>query len=99
MTEPLVLTVEETAKILRLSRGATYEACRTGAIPCLRIGRRLLVPRARLYELVGTASSGENGTPREEVDDQAVRAGNGEAGDSRPGLVTTSQLKGTSNAE
>jgi excisionase family DNA binding protein len=50
---PPVLTVDEAAKILRLSRGSAYEGCRTGAIPCLRVGRTIRVPTARLLELVG----------------------------------------------
>lgn len=50
---PLLLTVDEIAVILRISRGRAYEACRQGAIPSVRIGRRLLVPRARLAELLG----------------------------------------------
>ena len=38
-----------------LSRGALYEGCRRGEVPCLRIGKRLLCPTARLLELVGVA--------------------------------------------
>ena len=53
MTEPLTLTVEETAELLGVSRGLAYEAARRGEIPTIRLGRRLLVPRARLLELVG----------------------------------------------
>ena len=47
-----VLTVEEAAAILRISRGSAYEGCRRGDIPTLRIGRRVLVPRARLMALI-----------------------------------------------
>jgi excisionase family DNA binding protein len=46
------LTVPETAKVLRLSRGAAYVAARTGRIPVLRFGRRLVVPRAALERLL-----------------------------------------------
>ena len=49
---PDVLTVEETATVLRLSRGATYEAVRQGQIPSLRLGRRLLIPKAGLVALL-----------------------------------------------
>jgi excisionase family DNA binding protein len=58
VSERLVLTVEETAELLRLSRGATYEGVRSGDIPAVRVGRRWLVPRARLLELLG-ATNGE----------------------------------------
>ena len=79
--EPLTISVEDAARLLGISRGLAYEAARRGDLPVIRLGRRLLVPRARLYELLGADTSfGENGTTREEVDDQAVRAGNGEAG-------------------
>lgn len=40
-----VLTVGEAAKELRLSRNATYEACASGQIPSIRIGRRILIPK------------------------------------------------------
>jgi excisionase family DNA binding protein len=39
-----VLNAEEVARLLGLSRGTVYEAMRTGEIPSLRVGRRLLVP-------------------------------------------------------
>ncbi len=49
---PEVLTVDEAAALLRISRGSAYEAVRKGQIPTIKIGRRLLVPRARLEELL-----------------------------------------------
>lgn len=52
---PEVLTVEEAARLLRISRGTAYEAVRTGAIPALTIGRRILVPRRQLLALMGDA--------------------------------------------
>jgi excisionase family DNA binding protein len=51
--EPLVLTVDEAAVLLRVSRGLAFAAVRTGTIPHLRIGRRILIPRNALYELIG----------------------------------------------
>jgi excisionase family DNA binding protein len=50
---PPTLTIEECASVLRLSRGSAYEAARTGQIPTIRIGRRLLVPRAMLLHMLG----------------------------------------------
>jgi len=52
-----VLTVEEAAQVLRLSRGSAYEAVRRGDIPTLRIGRRLLVPRAALLRMLDAAGT------------------------------------------
>ena len=49
---PDVLTVEETAAVLRLSRNGTYEAIRAGEIPSLRIKRRILVPKSALVRLL-----------------------------------------------
>lgn len=47
------LTVEETARILRVSRNSAYEAARTGEIPTIRIGKRVLVPVGALERLLG----------------------------------------------
>lgn len=51
---PDVLTIDETARLLRISRGLAYEAVRRGEIPALRFGRRWVVPRTRLIALLGT---------------------------------------------
>ena len=51
-TSSLVLTVKETSKLLRLSKNATYEAIRRKQVPAIRIGGRLLVPRAALERLL-----------------------------------------------
>ena len=48
-------TVEEAAKILGIGRSAAYQAVRTGEIPAIRIGRRLLVPVQALEQLLSTA--------------------------------------------
>jgi excisionase family DNA binding protein len=46
-------TVEEAGcEILRLSRVSAYEAARTGDLPTIRIGRRLLVPRRALEQML-----------------------------------------------
>ena len=50
--QSLVLTVEETAKFLRISRGSAYEGVRLGQIPSIRVGRRILIPRAALVRLL-----------------------------------------------
>lgn len=51
--ERLTLTVEEAATPLGISRAFAYEAVNTGTIPSIRIGRRILVPKAALNRLVG----------------------------------------------
>ncbi len=53
--QPLFYRVEEAAEILRISRSSAYEMAKTwlrtdGAdgLPCVRLGRRLVVPRAAI---------------------------------------------------
>lgn len=50
--ERQTLTVEEAAKVLGIGRGTAYEAARTGELPTIRIGKRLVVPRAALERLL-----------------------------------------------
>ena len=50
--EPLALSVKAAAKILGLSRASAYEAVRTGQIPSLRFGKRIVVPRAALNKML-----------------------------------------------
>jgi excisionase family DNA binding protein len=46
------MTIEEAAQALGISRGSAYEGARRGDIPTVRVGRRLLVPRAALERLL-----------------------------------------------
>jgi excisionase family DNA binding protein len=46
------LTVEETGDVLGISRASAYEGVRTGEIPSIRIGRRIVVPTAELRRLL-----------------------------------------------
>jgi excisionase family DNA binding protein len=65
VSERATLTIEETARVLGISRGLAYELARRDPpeIPVLRLGRKLVVPRARLAELLGEdAEPKENGT-------------------------------------
>ena len=48
---PLLLTVEEFARVARLGRTAAYDAVRRGDIPSVRIGRSLRIPREELRRL------------------------------------------------
>ncbi len=52
VSEKLVISVEEGRKLLGLSRGLMYEAVRSGQIPSIRIGRRILIPRALLERML-----------------------------------------------
>jgi len=46
------LTVPEAAKVLGIGRCAAYEAARTGEIPTIRIGNRLIVPKIALNRML-----------------------------------------------
>ena len=46
------IRVEECAAIMGISRTSAYEAIRQGELPALRLGRRLLVPTARLLAML-----------------------------------------------
>lgn len=51
----LTVSVEEAARILGISRGAAYAHARDGSLPIVRLGKRLLVPRAVLEKLLTCA--------------------------------------------
>ena len=53
----LVFTVEEAAQLLGISRSFAYEAVQRGDIPSMRIGRRILVPKAALRRLLESSQS------------------------------------------
>jgi excisionase family DNA binding protein len=47
-----VVTLNEAAVLLRISRGSAYQAAKTREIPTIRIGRRLLVPLVALERML-----------------------------------------------
>ena len=69
--ERLVLSIEETAKILGISRGTAYLLANTGGIPAIRISkRRLVVPRKALEDFLSSAGRAkENQVMREGRDE------------------------------
>src|SRR5207244_384386 len=50
---PAVLTAEEAAAVLRVSRWAIYEAVKRGELRSVRLGRCLRIPRQALLEVLG----------------------------------------------
>lgn len=66
LNDPEVLTVEEAASILRVSRNAAYALARewrvsggkTG-LPCFEVGRCIRVPRSALDQMIGRALTAE----------------------------------------
>lgn len=60
--ERLTVTIAQAGIMLGISRTSAYERVRRGEIPTVRLGRRLVVPRARLLAMLegepsGTASA------------------------------------------
>jgi excisionase family DNA binding protein len=53
----LTYTVDEVAKLLRLNRNGVYGGIANREIPAIRIGRRLLIPKAAIDRMM----SGETG--------------------------------------
>jgi excisionase family DNA binding protein len=54
---PTVLTVVEVAKILRIGKISAYQAIERGEVPSIRIGRRILIPRFALEQLLTRPSA------------------------------------------
>jgi excisionase family DNA binding protein len=57
MNQPDTMSVEEVARRLGISRNGTYDACRRGEIPCLRIGRRIVIPRVAFERFMAKAEA------------------------------------------
>jgi len=54
-SECKTLSVEQAGKILGISRGAAYAYAKDGSLPTIRLGSRLLVPKAALDKMLMTA--------------------------------------------
>lgn len=59
--EKLTLTVDETAKCLGIGRNSAYEAIARGEIPVIKVGKRLLVPKAALDFLLAAGQPKKKG--------------------------------------
>ena len=55
MANSLVYSVERTAEILDVGKGAVYQACRTGEIPAIRIGKLVRIPKEQLHAMIEDA--------------------------------------------
>ena len=58
--ETLVYDVPTAGRLLNLSRATAYSLCAQGVIPTIRFGKRLVVPRKALEELLDSV-----GKPKE----------------------------------
>jgi excisionase family DNA binding protein len=55
VVEPLTVSVEKAAKLLGISRASAYTYAKAGVLPSVRLGTRLLVPKAALDRLLAGA--------------------------------------------
>lgn len=55
--DELLLTVPETARLLRISRNLAYELVARGELPAIRFGRVIRIPRHALDDWVGASAS------------------------------------------
>ena len=53
---PMLLTVTEAARLLRISRNLCYELIAQGRLPHIRLGRRILLPRYGLEQWIAQES-------------------------------------------
>ena len=49
------MTVAQAATVLGISRSSAYECVRLGSIPSIRLGRRIVIPRRVVDELLAFA--------------------------------------------
>lgn len=50
---PPLLTVDQAIGLTQLGRSTIYQAIRSGDLPSIRIGRRVLIPKASLLRRLG----------------------------------------------
>ena len=55
-TKAHTMTVTETATMLGISRSSAYECVRTGSIPSIRLGRRIVIPKQAIVNILDVAS-------------------------------------------
>ncbi|TMJ62921.1 MAG: helix-turn-helix domain-containing protein [Alphaproteobacteria bacterium] len=51
-TERLTYNIEDAGRLLGIGRNQAYDAAKRGDIPTIKIGKRLLVPKAALDRLL-----------------------------------------------
>jgi len=55
-TESRTVKIDQAAEILGISRNGAYAAAKEGSLPTIRIGKRLLVPKAVLDRMLAGAN-------------------------------------------
>lgn len=57
------ISVEQAAALLGIGRAGGYKAASTGELPTIRLGRRLVVPVARLLAMLDVPQQASAGRP------------------------------------
>lgn len=57
MNDRDVLTIAECAAIMRVSTQLCYQMARDGRLPAIKLGRRVMVSRAKLEKLINGETS------------------------------------------
>ena len=57
--ERLALTISEAASLLGIPRALAYDLAARGELPSVRLGRRLVVPKVALMEMIGRRPGSE----------------------------------------
>ena len=60
--ESLTFSVNEAARVLGISRTTAYECVRTGELRAVRLGRRLVIPKIAVVELLAGSIAPTNDT-------------------------------------
>jgi len=61
-SQSLTVSVPEAGKMLSISRSLSFRLCKQGTIPCIKLGKRLRVPRAALMRMLEEAGRTEEET-------------------------------------
>ena len=69
---PLLMTVEEAAQLMRVSRNGAYNAVAEGTVPSIRIGRTIRIPRDALASTLGITADHAEAT--DELSRSAARS-------------------------
>lgn len=76
---PLVLRVEDIAKIMNISRVTAYNLVHSKNFPCKLAGRRITIPRDAFFNwLNGTNSCSISAEPKTEMQDSSANPTNSE---------------------
>jgi excisionase family DNA binding protein len=62
--EPLMLKIDEAAKLLRVGRSKLYQLIHAGEIPSRRVGKSLRIPRHELLKWAGVPQPQPSPAPR-----------------------------------